>query len=208
VGTVKTIGQLANETGISRSTLRLYDRSGVFEANGIRVDRTGANYRLFPDDSVEKVKKIFESKREHRNEKLRARTFSNDIDGVCVPLIPGLSVNRVYIYNQRGGKTLTKGAHTWRLMATSLLEFKYGDLAKEYRKGTRVDVKIRAHFKECKPMRDLDNLHKIIGDAIKEATEIDDRHYNFIDLTPELNVDPPYIEIAVELEKTSALAAS
>ena len=50
-----TIGEVAKKFSISRSTLLYYDSIGLFAPSG----RSDANYRLYSDDDLSKMEKIF-----------------------------------------------------------------------------------------------------------------------------------------------------
>jgi DNA-binding transcriptional MerR regulator len=49
-----TIGHLANEVGLSRSTLLYYDRIGLLQP----VNRSGGNYRLYSAKDVKRLRRI------------------------------------------------------------------------------------------------------------------------------------------------------
>lgn len=49
-----TIGELARQSGLSRSTLLYYDRLGLLRA----TDRTGGNYRLYSPGDAERLRQI------------------------------------------------------------------------------------------------------------------------------------------------------
>src|SRR6266542_5401936 len=49
-----TIGELARRPGIGQSTVRYYERAGVLPQPG----RTAANYRLYADDAVTRLRFI------------------------------------------------------------------------------------------------------------------------------------------------------
>jgi DNA-binding transcriptional MerR regulator len=51
---VLRIGQLASRTGVSPDTIRLYERMGLLQ----KTPRTSGGYRLFPTDSIERVRLI------------------------------------------------------------------------------------------------------------------------------------------------------
>jgi Hg(II)-responsive transcriptional regulator len=46
-----TIGQLARRSGIGKSTVRYYERTGLLQ----QPDRTASNYRVYPDEAVMRV---------------------------------------------------------------------------------------------------------------------------------------------------------
>jgi len=45
---------------------------------------------------------------------------------------------------------------------------------------------------------DLPNLHKVIGDALKEGLGVDDRDFKFVDLGYDTGYDRPVLEINLE----------
>lgn len=47
------IGELARRTGLTIATLRFYEREGL-----IQCQRSETQYRYFPDDTVERIKRI------------------------------------------------------------------------------------------------------------------------------------------------------
>jgi DNA-binding transcriptional MerR regulator len=49
-----TIGQLARAAGVPTSTIRFYERTGLFKADG----RTGGNYRHYGPNSLERLRFI------------------------------------------------------------------------------------------------------------------------------------------------------
>lgn len=49
-----TVGVLGRKFGLSRSTLLYYDKIGLLSPSG----RTGANYRDYTDDDVDRLEKI------------------------------------------------------------------------------------------------------------------------------------------------------
>jgi len=60
-----------------------------------------------------------------------------------------------------------------------------------------ITVKIFGKFRDGR-VPDLDNLHKVIGDALKVGLGIDDRHFIFVDLGYETGYLDPAIEIDIE----------
>lgn len=47
-----TIGELARRSGVKVSTVRVYEREGLLPS----ADRSAANYRLFPDEAVARIR--------------------------------------------------------------------------------------------------------------------------------------------------------
>ncbi|PWN57699.1 MerR family DNA-binding protein [Abyssibacter profundi] len=53
-----TIGRLARATGLSVETIRYYEREGILP----EPQRTAANYRLYPTDSIERLRFVLRAK--------------------------------------------------------------------------------------------------------------------------------------------------
>ena len=79
-----TIGQLAAQSGLSRSTLIYYDRKGLLSPSG----RSETNYRLYSNKDLEKLNLILT----HRNGGLSLKEIAAILDS--------RSVKSTAIFNQ------------------------------------------------------------------------------------------------------------
>lgn len=60
-----------------------------------------------------------------------------------------------------------------------------------------VHIRLTGRWKNRRSACDYDNLHKIIGDSIKAAIEIDDKHFRWHDGEPLFGVEDPGIDIDI-----------
>lgn len=60
-----------------------------------------------------------------------------------------------------------------------------------------IHIRLTGRWKNHRSACDYDNLHKIIGDAIKAAIEIDDEHFRWHDGEPVFGVEDQGIDIEI-----------
>ena len=90
-----------------------------------------------------------------------------------------LSVNHCYFTNARGQRVLYPEAKEWRQTLAMVIRSRMGGVVIE----PPLTIRIQGRFRD-KRHPDPDNLHKIIGDAVKMGTGVDDRHFLWQDGEP------------------------
>ena len=100
------------------------------------------------------------------------------------------SVNHAYIR----GRILHPGAKAWR---DALAICAHIQLV-THEPRAPLTIKLFGRFRNKRECPDLANLHKLIGDAIQDATGIDDREFLFVDEGYELGIADAQVRITVE----------
>lgn len=100
------------------------------------------------------------------------------------------SVNHAYIR----GRILHPNAKAWRdaLAICAHIQLVTHKLC------APLTIKLFGRFKDKRSCPDLANLHKLIGDAIQDATGIDDRDFLFEDEGYELGIADSQVRITIE----------
>lgn len=113
---------------------------------------------------------------------------------ISMPYIGGvLSVNR---YKYKGGLYTKREVKQWM---DALAMVANNKLRKE-RVKVPVIIHINGLFKD-KRVPDLANLHKVIGDALETALDINDKHFRFVDEGYSIHKRfQPEIIIGIEVE--------
>ncbi len=108
---------------------------------------------------------------------------------VIVPYIgKDLSVN-YYRIRGRGGLETTKIKPHVKIWMQQL-----GEKVRGFETDGNLTISLYGKFVDNR-VPDLHNLHKVIGDAIKEGVGYDDKDFKFIDLGYEIGHDKPVLEI-------------
>ena len=111
---------------------------------------------------------------------------------VVMPYIGGvLSVNS-YKIRGRGGVQTNKTKPEVELWMAEL-----ASKVKGYRTDGNLTVELFGRFCDNR-VPDLPNLHKVIGDALKEGLGVDDRDFRFVDLGYDTDYDRPTLEITLK----------
>jgi len=113
---------------------------------------------------------------------------------VVMPYIGGvLSVND-YKVRGKGGVATNK--------TKRVVEIWMGELAEKVRGsgfGRNLKIELFGHFYDDRAP-DLHNLHKVIGDAVKEGLVVDDKEFKFIDLGYDTGHNRPTLDITLTRE--------
>lgn len=119
---------------------------------------------------------------------------------IVMPYIGGcLSCNNYKIVGRGGRPTnCTKPeVRTWMTDLASKVSKYKSDLPMEERVGwTPITIRLTGYFVDGR-VPDLHNLHKVIGDAIKEGLQVDDKTFNFVDVGYETGSNSPFLEIEI-----------
>jgi len=90
------------------------------------------------------------------------------------------SVNHCYTRTRKGGRALRKGAQKWR--DNLALQIMAAIPAVPVPPSPPIHILLYGHFVNKRACPDLSNLHKLIGDAVQAATDINDREFRWHDL--------------------------
>jgi Holliday junction resolvase RusA-like endonuclease len=105
-----------------------------------------------------------------------------------VPYFGDLSVNRCWIRG-RGGVRVNKlkpQVELWMSMVADKVKGYYSD-------GYLV-IRLKGKFKDERAP-DLDNLHKVLSDALKVGLGVDDKNFRYEDLPKEYGYTEPTLEV-------------
>jgi len=69
-------------------------------------------------------------------------------------------------------------------------------LAQEVPASRKLKITLEGYFKDQRSP-DLHNLHKVIGDAIADALEVDDKNFRFTDGASHFGYDEPFLRLLV-----------
>lgn len=115
-----------------------------------------------------------------------------EINRIIMPYIGGvLSVNR-YKIRGRGGHPTNKTKPEVEIWMTQL-----ADKVKGLGFGSDTVIELKGHFSDDR-VPDLHNLHKVIGDAIKEGLGVDDKDFRFVDIGYSTGYSKPELEITLK----------
>ena len=67
--------------------------------------------------------------------------------------------------------------------------------------GDRVRISVKAYFKDKRSASDLDNLKKLLGDAIQQGIDVDDKYFNFVDFEPSFDMEYPRLKVELVIIK-------
>ncbi len=95
-----------------------------------------------------------------------------------------ISLNHMYYPNS---KRMRPEAVLWQAKLTQIIRVRKNYLGIEL--TPPINIRLTGRWKDHRWACDYDNLHKIIGDAIKAAIEIDDEHLRWHDAEPVFGVD-------------------
>jgi len=106
-----------------------------------------------------------------------------------------LSVNYYKVYDRRGVPTNTTKSVTqdWMDTLTRLIR-EHPEFESVHHKD--VTIKLTGHFKDQR-YPDLHNLHKIIGDAVEPAIEVNDKYIKFEDVGSFIGARVPILKIEI-----------
>jgi hypothetical protein len=201
------ISDMVRLSGVSKSTIRLYEKRGWLEEAGIIVTRLGNRYREYtmedPDTSpVNRLLELYNSKKKERIQRLKVRNFTRELR-FKLALIPGLSVNHCYVKTKTGARVLTKGASVWKEISRITIALAAKDAGIQLEQG-EIDITVDAYFKDERGVSDLDNLKKLLADAIKSAIGVDDKFFFFHDGEKAFDPNSPHLAIKLEMRGKNA----
>lgn len=117
-----------------------------------------------------------------------------------LPIPP--SVNKIYATSRTGGRTLTQEGREWKKQAK---EIAYMEALRQKWKmccNTKVVVELTVFWPDTSRARDMNNLHKILADALEKSIYFNDKLSLIRDMDFSIDGKKPRLELVIYQQRT------